>query len=414
MAKKSRHGLKNNSPEINSDLLEKMGALVADLTGTEDVETVEPEAINHLAKELDTHPVLVEGLFGKILSQPTQGLARLLFVLLDRVKARPVQKGIKRTLYLLEQKGVTLPDIQEEKKVPKGRGVLKALDEVRVTAYLSEYDPARNRMLAMLIPKAPAGKIFMFALIEPEGHLGSLTALEVSKKGAKEILTDLADQSGHSFLEADPGQVAYLLKEAHDRKSGLSPDDEGIYAAILSYLSGLKTMAPCPIIRNFFPVVEEGGKVFGDMTRLLGIPEVHYYQLPEEWIKPYQKAIQDVQGGILILSQSQKREQIWDIIRRARREIFQDPAKSDLLRYLEELSYLYYLRGRMEEAEILFSAARSVMEGKDRDLENNPLLLWLMERALLGELGDDSQADPSDQVEEQSEGGIIIPPWVKK
>ena len=411
---KQSHNLRNKDQgPLAPEIQKKIENFLNELNSGKEAEAFEPKVLIHLAGELDKNPSGAEWLFQKILSQQTQHSSLLLSALINQVTSKSVLKGIKRAIYLLKQKGIALPAEQEQGAERKDGGILKARDSVRETGYLSEFDPARNRMLAMLIPKATQGKVFMFALIEPGGNLGHMTAVEVSKKEAKEILGDLAEQSGHSFLEADPGQVAFLLKEAHDRKSSLSPDDEGIYSAILGYLCGSKTVNELPIIRSLFPGAEGSGEMSLDMPRLLSIPEVHYYQLKDEWIKPYQQAILDVQTSVLILNQMQKKEQIIGITRKAGREIFQDRARTDLLRYLEEVSYLYYLKGRKEESQVCFEAAKSlVIEKETENLGENPLLFWLTERALLGDQMGEQPGQ--DQVEEQSEGGIIIPPWVKK
>jgi hypothetical protein len=266
----------------------------------------------------------------------------------------------------------------------------------------------------MLIPKVPKGKLFVFALIDPGGSLDSLTALEVSKKGAKEILGELEEHSGHSFLEADPGQVAFILKEAHDRKSLLSREDEGAYGAIINLLSNLKTINPFPIIRSLFPRDPAVSEVPLEINRLMAIPEVANYLPTEELIEPHRRAILQVQQGILILSQTQKREQVNEIIRRASQEIFQGQGRTDLVRYLEEAAYLYYLKGQLEVATDLFSAVHFLNNQREKTTpEENPLLIRLVENALLGERSLENEQSQG-QNHEQTEGGIIIPPWVKK
>jgi hypothetical protein len=397
---------------LNPELQEKIEIYLNHLAQGGESEAFEPTAVLNLAGELDSNPGLAELIFQKVLSQPNQQLFRLLSDLVKQVTSKPVQKSIKRALYLLKQKGMDLPFDIEKKE--GGGGILKAMDPVQVTGYLSEFDPARNRMLAMLIPKGPKGKLFVFALVDPEGSLGSLTALEVNKKGAKEILGELEEHSGHSFLEADPGQVAFILKEAHDRKSILSREDEGIYGAILTLLSSLKTINPFPIIRSLFPLDQEGSEAPLDINRLMAIPDMSYYLPADELIEPYRKAIQEAQDGILILNNIQKREQINEIVRRASQAIFQGPVKTGLLRYLEEISYLYYLKGQLEEAKILFSAAQFLEDQKELiKPEGEAFLIRLTEKALWGERMVENEGSPI-QYEEQSPGGIIIPPWVKK
>ncbi|MBA4392586.1 MAG: hypothetical protein C0407_03440 [Desulfobacca sp.] len=399
---------------LSPELLEKVEIHLNKLAQGDEPEAFEPTAIKSLARELENNPSLTEWFFQKIGSQPSQHLSRLLLELSQLVTSKPVQKGIKRTVYLLKQRGMDLPAAIEKNGEISGKGILKAWDSVPVTGYLSEFDPARNRMVAMLIPKGPKGKVFVFALIDPDGSLASLTALEVNKKGAKEILGELEEHSGHSFLEADPGQVAFVLKEAHDQKSILSQDDEGMYVAIINLLSGLKTLSPAPIIRSLFPldqVILEGST---DINRLMAIPEVSYFLPADEVLEPYRKALQEVEEGILILNQAQKREQVNEIIQRAGREIFRGQGRVALVRYLEEVAYLYFLKGQSGEAKVLCSAAQFLdNQGGFLSATENVLLIRLAEKALLGESPLEKE-NSEDQDHEQSQGGIIIPPWVKR
>jgi hypothetical protein len=414
MPKIPRPPLTKKDPALSPDLLEKIEIHWNNLAQGDEIEAFEPMAMTNLAGELDNNPILADFFFEKILSQPSPRLSRLLLDIIEQVTSKPVQKGIKRTLYLLKQKGMDLPALVKKKGEGTGQGILKAMDSVQATGYLSEFDPARNRMLALLIPRVPKGKLFVFSLIDPEGCLASLTALEVNKKGAKEILGELEEHSGHSFLQADPGQLGFILKEAHDRKSLLSQEDEGIYTAIINLLSGLKAINPFPIIRTIFPPDPAILEVPLDLSRITSIPEVSNYLPAEKWIDPYRRAIQEVQEGILILSQAQKRDQTYEIVLRASREFLLGQGRTDLVRYLEEAAYLYFLKGQLEEAKILSSAAYFLDNQWELEkAEGNPLLIWLLENALLGESPLEDEGTPN-QNYEQTQGGIIIPPWVAR
>ncbi len=226
---------------FNSELIEKIENPLNSLLATEESAAFDPELITNLAETLDENPALADFFFEKLLARPSVTIARLLFELVDRLTSKSVHKGIKRTLYLLKQRGMDIPSARKDKGEKAGQGILKETVSAQVSGYLSEFDEVRNRMLALIIPQVSKGKLFVFALINPERSLESLTALAVSKKEAKGLLQDLEEQAGHSFLSADPGQVALILKEAHDRRSNLSKEDEGIYAHIINLLTGLKT-----------------------------------------------------------------------------------------------------------------------------------------------------------------------------
>jgi hypothetical protein len=77
------------------------------------------------------------------------------------------------------------------------------------------------------------------------------------------------------------------------------------------------------------------------------------------------------------------------------------------------LAYLYYLKDQLEEAKVLFSAAHFLNKKQDQAIaRENPLLIWLVEKALLSDKIRDND-DTQDPISEKSRGGIIIPSWVK-
>lgn len=409
---KSAPTKKESSP--SADLLDRVKGHLNGLLTTGDSEAFETHRLKNLAEDLDGNPTLAALFFEKGMAGSNALFARLLLDLNPHCRSKSVHKGIKRTLYRLEQKGIELPRSIENQGDGVGKGVLREVETSPITGYLSEFDGARNRMLALLIPKVSKGKLFLFALLSPDGGLENLTALEVNKKEAKEILGELEEHSGHPFWEADPGHVAFVLKEAHDHKSNLSKEDEGIFGGIFNLLNSLKSVGPAPIIRSLFPRDLSVGAAPLALDPILAIPEVFYYQLEDEVIDPYRTAVRNVQEGILIVSPVQKREQIREIIEKACREIFQDSRRTGLIRYLEEVAYLYFLKGQSPEARALYNAAQlGNRDGESVPVGGNSLLLWLVEMALLDK---EEMEDPSDQTpaSEITEGGIIIPPWVKR
>jgi hypothetical protein len=401
-------------PSIDPEQREKLEKELDDWTGNEKAGGFGEEALKLLAENLEVNHGLADFFFEKVLARPDRQISRLLIELEPQVTSKPVHKRIKRSLYLLKQRGIEVPREIEGLGREKTPGILKGADSAPVSGYLSEFDQTGARMLALLIPKAPGEKWFVFALIDSLGGLENLTVLEASKKRSKEILAELKGQSGRSFLMAEPKQVTFLLKEAHDRKSLISADEEKMFAGIMDILSGLKKVGPSPIIRSLFPKDLTALDVPLETDRLLAIPEVGYYHPSPEVIESYKKDLQDIEEGVLILSEMQKREQMDGIVQRAVNEIFQGREKENLTRFWEEVAYLYYLKGRLKEAEMLASTAYLLETGGDRGVKKLiPLLNRVMEKALgLVEVPQDDQTETP--LFEKSQGGIILPTWVKR
>ncbi len=328
-----------------------------------------------------------------------------------RIHSKPVQKGIKRALYLFKQKGIEPPSTKDQQKEHEG-GILRKIEAVQATGYLSEFDGLKNQMVGLLIPKPAKGRLFVFALIGSEG-LESLQSLEISKREVKDIIADLERRSGLVFWEADLTHAAFVLKESHDRHSQLSKEDEWVYQGIIKLLEGKKLIGQSPIIHSLLTLEPLKKSISPDLKMLARTPEI-FYLLPEPKIlEPYLRTVEEVKTGLLILNEIQKRERVKAVLDQAVRELFPLEKRIILRRYLEEAAYLYYLKGKREEAaDLLYWAGTMDQEQGSPTEKDSPLLVWLMETALLRE---DAGTVPANQPSEQTtEGGIILPSWVRR
>jgi hypothetical protein len=364
-----------------------------------------PDRLKDLALVFDNQPEIAESFLKKAVTQVDLRSAQLLAALKDQVFSKGAHKQIKRALYLLEQRGVAIPD-QTQKEKTSGAGVLKEMTTPAVYGYLSDYDEGGNRMAAMLLPKGLQGKVFLFALIDGLGEMENLTVLEVNKKEAKRILEDLREQTGQAFLEAAPEHTVFLIKEAHDRGSHLDQPGEGNWSAIINLLQGLGVVGQIPIIRSLFQP-ETVGEM--DLSSLLSLPESTRFFVKPELFEPYRYSISSVQEGVLIVSPEQKRAQIENIIQKAVEEIFQGDLRGRLIRFFEEAAYLYFIKNQQEKSRILLGAAHSLDSAEK--LGENPYLLWLVGSILRPPKASSPEAGTE---LETTRGGIIIPPWVNR
>jgi hypothetical protein len=394
---------------VSPQLLEKTENYLNRLLTFKESDPEVQEIINRLARDLDENLAMVE-IFLEMITVPQESFFPWFLPILNlRIQTKSIKKGIKRAIYLLKQKGIELPLSTDQQQKQEG-GILKNREPFQAEGYLSEFDGLKNQMVGLLIPKPTKGRLFVFALIGSEG-LESLQAVEVSKREVKDILTDLDNKTGHAFLPADFSHAVFVLKEAHDRHSKLPKEEEGVYAGIITFLEGKRLIGQSPIIRTLLDK-EKSLPDSSDIQRLLQIPEI-FYMLPGPGdMEPHLRAVQETRTGLLILNEIQKRERLLTIVDKAVRESFPPETQAGLFRYLEEVAYLYFLKKRTEEAEALFYWANTMDEGKGpKPRKKNPLLLWLMETVLLAE--EEGQVTAAEQKEHTTEGGIILPSWVR-
>jgi hypothetical protein len=402
----------NKGPlSVSPQMLDKTEPYLNLLLSAKESDPEALETINRLARELDENPSLAEIFLKKVMTRGGDLFPWFLPDLSQRIHSKPVQKGIKRALYLFKQKGIEPPSTTAQQKKQEA-GILREIEPAQGTGYLSEFDGLKNQMVGLLIPKSAKERLFVFALIGIEG-LESLQSLEISKREVKDIIADLERRSGLVFLEADLTHAAFVLKESHDRNSQLSKDDEWAYQGIIKLLEGKKLIGQSPIILSLLTPEPLKKSISPDLKMLARTPEI-FYLLPEPKIlDPYLRTVEEAKTGLLILNEMQKRERIKAVLDQAVRELFPLEKRSIPRRYLEEAAYLYYLKGKREEAaDLLFWAGTMDQEQGSSSEKDSPLLVWLMETALLRkDAGTVSANEPSEQT---TEGGIILPAWVRR
>jgi hypothetical protein len=223
-------------------------------------------------------------------------------------------------------------------------------------------------------------------------------------------LKDLEDRSGQKFWEAEAGHVTHLLKEAHQRLSRLSREEEEDFAGILRLMEGKGAIGQAPVIRTLLDekILEPPPAL--DLETLIRIREV-FLLLPEKTVlESYLIQVNEARSGLLILNEIQIRERLRDIVEKAVKESFPPERRGQIRRFLEETAYLRYLKGEREEAGILYYWATTFSQGTGpEDKSGHPLLVGLMETVLLTE---ESGEPPGDEpAEKRTRGGIILPAW---
>jgi len=91
---------------FKTQLAERAEAVFKQLRETEESKSERMEIINILARELEENPALADIFLRKITTHRGPFSPWFLPYLNRRIRSKSIQKGIKRTLYLLKQKGI--------------------------------------------------------------------------------------------------------------------------------------------------------------------------------------------------------------------------------------------------------------------------------------------------------------------
>ena len=370
-----------------------------------------PELIKELLPDLEADPALAEAFLFQATAQKDELVALFLSRLKDQTGSSALRRRIKGALYQLSQQGLEVPGEAENQKT--GPAILRQAETLPLDGYLSDFDPLGSRMLTLVVPRVPQGRILVFALANWDQGLEDLTALEVSKKQVKPLLEESQETSGYPFYPADPNQVVFLLREAYARSPALKPEDKKVYSVLMNYLETMGPLTTRPIIKDLIPMDEQENQAGGDWESLKSIPELMAFQLPSDRLSSCAQKLQEIHSSPLVLNAGQQKERLQAVIQQAAADFFTPTRVAHFHRHLEEIAYLYWLKSEPELSRALFSAAAR-LEGEtlDREGRESPLLGWLIEKEF--QEIEEKKSGPAVESETRTEGGLILPHWVKK
>jgi len=373
-----------------------------------------PGLMNELLPDLEADPALAEAFLSQATAQKDEGVALFLSRIKDQTRSSALRRRIKGALYQLSQQGLEVPGEVETKKT--GPAILRQAESLPLECYLSDFDPLGSRMLTLVVPRVPQGRLLVFALANWDQGLEDLTALEVSKKQVKPLLEESQETSGYPLYPADPNQVVFLLREAYARSPALKTEDKKLYMVLMNYLETMGPFITRPIIRDLIPrdeMDEQENQAGRDWESLKLIPELMAFQLPSDRLSSCAQKLEEINSSPLVLNAGQQKERLQAVIQQAAADFFTPTRVEHLHRHLEEIAYLFWLKSEPERSRALFSAAAR-LEGEtlDREGRESPLLGWLIEKEF--QEIEEEKSGPVVESETRTEGGLILPHWVKK
>ncbi|MBU2550520.1 MAG: hypothetical protein KKB20_19085 [Proteobacteria bacterium] len=321
------------------------------------------------------------------------------------LKDKALAKTARRAVYRLEQQGLA-PD-PEIKARP--RPIVQPADRRQPIGFLGSFDFMLSRLGALAVPSPTTGLDAAMFVIDQDEGLHTFSMMAMSAGQFKRALKTITPEESHPLVEVPAGHLRYLLAEAvaRARKQGRSlPRD---YRESVGVFSALP-LPERPIIYDLVPEVPEPDREWleAKLPQMLEHKRFKTVFLTER-LDPYIRMLDEVDQGVLIVSEGQKSERRQAILDQAARETFDADRTAVWKRVLEETALLFWLDGEQGQAVTALSAAR------DMEREALPNLRSPVFGALVRHLLDIWTSTPGgpeagDQEERPvSESGLILP-----
>lgn len=284
--------------------------------------------------------------------------AAVLRTLEDTAADKTVRKEAKRSLYRLENQGVSV-----ERPAPEPRKL--ALGAPEVEGYLSTIDGRGDQLIWLTKPRAGV-LLHLFAVVnDPEG-LKDLNLAEVSRKGLRAIREELIEKHEIHLIEADWRYCDLLIDRAFGWASARG-ESGGDYPGLRAQLikEPVAAMEP-PIYRHIDREAMLGdAKLLEESATLLDEKELRTWFLDRETVQPYLDELASVRDSPIVLTEAQQGERLSEIVAGAVGDVFGGDRRASWQRRLEEMAYFFHATDRPEQARKALAAALAIGTKED-------------------------------------------------
>ena len=304
----------------------------------------------------------------------------LLLALDEGFNDKEVHKAIKRVLYRLKKKGISVEGSYSKKK--SSGTILRRIQKEEHVTYIGPIKGTiGSRAVLIVLQRAMMGNHAGIGLISESEGIHQFLYAPFSKKRIKEIKDSLSEEAG-PLVETSLSHGASILEGAYQRHLELRSEEPAQYLELRPWLLENATQIDRPIIYDF--VSETSGD--GTLTNSQ-LEKLFAHNLMESWLidfedlKPFMEDILKVEASPIVLSDAQKADQVKQIKDKSIEALFPGPRRALLKHNLEEMAYFFFKLDQDEYSRMALTAARN-LEEEDTIFRKNVVIEFLLERSM--------------------------------
>jgi len=306
--------------------------------------------------------------------------ARILQRMLKISKEKKVQKMIKRSLYRLRSKGISV----EEASPKKEASILRPVQVEPPKGMGGGFDSVGQRFLLLVIPHSGRGGTVMEGVISDTLGLVNVSGEEMTRKGVRIFLEEIQKKSPFPLVEMEASYVGFLFAQAYrttlERKEVVPQD----YVRLKSEIEAVKKEYERPLIYSYLPSDEVAGedRGLGRAGDLLKGDLFSSWRIEEDLIGRYADEVREAEESKIVLHPTQKEARLQGIYQKALSELFAGERRFLYKKRLEEMAYLLFKLGKEEEARLSLAVALD-LEKPLNLIQPNPFLHQLIVKSIL-------------------------------
>jgi hypothetical protein len=331
-----------------------------------------PRLTEHFGKGRETDLAVVFQLGRSAVVPAAEALVRLE----NRATDKEIRKEIRRSLFKLKQKGVALP---EEKKSQTPTPILTATPDIQ--GYMSAVDGSGSRLVWIARPQPGHGLQVIQAMVSDREGLLRVGAAHMRRKELRRMEQEIKEKHHISMISVPWEYADAMLYAAYDKAKDMGRSEVEQFYQIRSIINTGKPKAQKhPVYQRLAADDLREGAWREQSRRLLDEPELRFWFLDEDWVRPYLPQLEEAKTSRLVLNPMQKEERFAGIVRDAVKACCSGEIGSVLPRRLEDMALYFIETGREPSARLALAVALQIYEGDPGPLDIS-FLTGLMQKS---------------------------------
>jgi hypothetical protein len=273
----------------------------------------------------------------------------------SEARDKALRKEIRRSLFKLSQKGLAVPEPRTSGSIGLSP-MLKAGFETE--AYMSAVDGAGGRLLWIAKPQPGHGLQTIQAMVSDREGLLRVGGAQIRRKELRNMSREIKEKHGVSMISVPWEYADQTLCHAYEKGNSQGRTGfENFHELRAAIASGRPKQQDHPIYRRLNPEMVTEVAWREQSRRLLEEPELRFWFLDEDWVRPYLSQLEEAQSSRLVLNQVQKEERLAGIVRDAVKAFCAGEIGPVLQRRMEDMALYFIQTGREESARLSLAVA---------------------------------------------------------
>ena len=280
---------------------------------------------------------------------------------------KDLKKEIRRSLFKLSQKGLTIP---EDKRVEEKSLTPLLSRSPEIEAYMSPVDGAGGRLVWIVKPQAGHGLQTIQAMVNDREGLQRIGGTQIRRKELRNMAQEIKKQHGITMVSVPWEYADMMLYEGFEKaKSGGRSGLENFHQ-LRSIVNAAKPKAQDhPVYQRLNSAEVREGAWRELSRRLLDEPEFRFWILDAGWAEPFFGQLEEAQTSRLVLNPMQKEERMAGIVRDAVKTLCTGETGKIMQRRMEDMAFYFVAAGRTEMAKLALAVAQQIKEGDPGPLD---------------------------------------------